>query len=355
MTWKLFPVIRVLLPFVVGIICQHYFLFSFLSLSIFAGIILVSLFIKKALFIFFNLCFVLFGCLSVELTHQKEIDLLLHQKHEYHTFYFSSPPELKGKWYKGVADLGCLSISEKHKIQVMWKASLGSVPKSNAIYMTENNMSKLPQSIEWNRFDYTAYLKSKGIQAQLFISQKPPVFIQSIEGWNVSLRSKLIDFQQQFVASISDEKVRGVLVGLLFGDKQWLEKEVKTSFQKAGAIHVLAVSGLHVGILYLLLGFLLRIPRSTYKNIPFWKTITILLLLWGYALLTGFGSSVVRAVLMFSFVQAGRSFSRPIHPLNSLFWAAFCMLIVNPNSLFDLGFQLSFSAVIGLVTALQFF
>ncbi|MBN1820838.1 MAG: ComEC/Rec2 family competence protein, partial [Prolixibacteraceae bacterium] len=135
---------------------------------------------------------------------------------------------------------------------------------------------------------------------------------------------------------------------LTLGYKDALDPETKEVYSSCGAMHVLAVSGLHVGIIYLainfLIGFLKRLKTGRYLFIII--TITIL---WFYALLTGLSPSVLRSALMFSVLITGENLRRPVNIYNSLAVSAFILLFFNPNLIFETGFQLSYSAVAGIV------
>jgi competence protein ComEC len=147
-----------------------------------------------------------------------------------------------------------------------------------------------------------------------------------------------------------EEAELGIAKALLLGDRTRVESGLYTSYRKAGALHLLAVSGLHVGILaaflYALLGPLRRLRYG--------RGLRLLLgtsLLWGYALLCGFSPSVVRAVILFSFVSYALYMQRPGQTLHFLAVAWILMLVlINPNWLLQVGFQLSFAAVGAIVS-----
>ena len=124
--------------------------------------------------------------------------------------------------------------------------------------------------------------------------------------------------------------------------------EVKQAYATAGAMHVLAVSGLHVGIIFLILNTLLSIFDTSKKGRVV-KAIILLIGLWSYALITGLSPSVLRAATMFSFVIMGTVLNRKSSIYNTLAASAFFLLLINPKLLFEVGFQLSYIAVIGIV------
>lgn len=139
-----------------------------------------------------------------------------------------------------------------------------------------------------------------------------------------------------------------VIKALLLGQRQDISKGLLTDYQNAGAIHILAVSGLHVGILLLILTFILR-PIDRFKNGKYIKAIGIIVFLWMFAFIAGLSASVVRAVTMFSFIAIGQSFQKKTLIEFSLITSMLFLLLVKPMFLFDVGFQLSYLAVFGII------
>ncbi len=141
-----------------------------------------------------------------------------------------------------------------------------------------------------------------------------------------------------------DNRQQGFLQAITMGDKTLLDDALKQAFMRTGMSHVLAVSGLHVGILYV---FLLRI-FFTVKNRRN-KAMLIIFFLWMYAFFVGLPVSVTRAVFMFSLMESGRVFQKDVTIYNAIFISAFFLLIINPRILYDVGFQLSYTAVLSIV------
>lgn len=146
----------------------------------------------------------------------------------------------------------------------------------------------------------------------------------------------------------SSESV-AILNALTMGDKSGLDQETKTAFSGAGAMHLLAISGLHVGIIWWILDQLLRFPRHK-RDWNRLKMILILFVLWSFAAVAGFSQSVVRAVSMFSLVSLGRTVLRHSNVYQTLLLSAFVLLAMNPWRILEAGFQLSYMAVFGIVS-----
>lgn len=197
-------------------------------------------------------------------------------------------------------------------------------------------------------FDYRQFMERRGIfysaycRSQHFrvINQRPEGLLSYFE----SIRQKLIC---QLESSISGRE-KDVVIALVLGDKSGLDSATSSSFKAAGTMHVLAVSGLHVGLIFVLLtrvlGFLPA--QSTWR---FLRLGILIAGLWSYAMLTGLSPSVLRAATMFSFLALGEIFGRKTNSYNLLACAALLMLCINPKLIYELGFQLSYLAVLGIL------
>jgi competence protein ComEC len=140
-----------------------------------------------------------------------------------------------------------------------------------------------------------------------------------------------------------------IINALLLGQRQDISEEIYNSYTRAGAIHILAVSGLHVGIVLLLLSFVLK-PVEYIRHGKTIKVLMILFFLWGFAIVAGVSASVTRAVTMFSIVAIAMHWKRPTNIYNTLAISMFILLLFKPMFLFDVGFQLSYLAVLSIVT-----
>ncbi len=155
---------------------------------------------------------------------------------------------------------------------------------------------------------------------------------------SVSIFRKLIHAPQE----------QGILMALVLGVTDGLDTEILSAYSASGAMHVLAVSGLHVSIIYGILIFFFR-PFRKHPAGEWTIAIVSLLLLWGYAFVTGLSPSVLRAVTMFSFVAISKPLGRNTNIYNTLAASALCLLLYDPFLLMSVGFQLSYLAVLGIV------
>lgn len=200
-----------------------------------------------------------------------------------------------------------------------------------------------------HEFNYKEYLSKKGIYQQFFTSQNDFKLLKQQSFSLVGLSPKIRNTIQQALKKhyfSSDEF--SVINALLLGQRQEISNELKNSYINAGVIHILAISGLHIGILLAIFSWLLK-PLEKLKNGLLLKTLLLVFLLWSFAFIAGLSASVVRAVTMFSFVAIGLSFKKKRIIEHSLIASMFLLLLVKPLFLFDVGFQLSYLAVFGIV------
>ena len=199
-------------------------------------------------------------------------------------------------------------------------------------------------------FDYRAYLARKGIMGQVYLKDKDWIDLQTnnanpIYAFSYRFRDVLLASLQR--SGLSDKEF-GVAAAILLGYDDNLADEVRKNYVAAGSMHILCVSGMHVGIIYLLTSFLLGfLNRKKWQKIL--KQVLLLSLVWFYALIAGLSPSILRASLMISFVIIGEMIHRKGFIINSIAASAFILLCINPNNLFEIGFQLSYAAVIGIV------
>jgi competence protein ComEC len=200
-------------------------------------------------------------------------------------------------------------------------------------------------------FDFRRHAALQGIGGEIYLSGDSWFLAGenfSRAGWQVAivnLRYRLLDVLA--AKGISGREL-SVASALLLGYRSTLDNETRQIYAGSGAMHILAVSGLHVGILYLMLVWMLGFFSGLRYHRVFAPAI-ILSVIWFYALLTGLSPSVTRAATMFTFLTVSRTSGRPAATLNFLAAAATFQLIADPFSLFMVGFQLSYLAVAGIV------
>lgn len=195
-------------------------------------------------------------------------------------------------------------------------------------------------------FNYREFLENKGTYYSTYLSSQKTYTRKKEARYSLlKMRKHLIN---QLKQNINNNTVFQIVSALTLGYRNELKPEIRNYFISGGVMHVLAVSGLHVGMILLFLNFIL----SSLKKIRFGKYINSILLIagiWGYAYLTGFSPSVQRASFMFTFIIIGENIRRPLSVYNSIAASAFFILIFHPGFLFNVGFQLSYMAVISII------
>lgn len=201
-----------------------------------------------------------------------------------------------------------------------------------------------------NEFDYRAWLERQGFYRQVFVPANE--WKLNASGQGNFFKSAALDLRRYFMKQLQTSGVSGeeygVAAALLLGASDHLDPGLLQAYSASGTLHVLSVSGMHVALVYLVLLKLL-IPLERRKRGRWISLLIQLLFIWFYATLTGLCPSVLRAVTMLSVIILGKAFNRQAHVLNSLAASALILLLVNPLLLFDIGFQLSYLAVAGIV------
>ena len=217
-------------------------------------------------------------------------------------------------------------------------------------YTTFTLIKPIPKPLNPDQFDYAAYLKKQYIthQIKLHPSQliKDPDPTLSIFRLADQVRKHMILKLKTYSFST---KQLAVIQALLLGQRQDIDQQTIQSYRDAGAMHILAVSGLHVGILLLLLNTVLRPLERYHPKGKILKAVLLLIFLWFFAVIAGLSSSVLRAVTMFSFLTIGMQIGSTTSTYNALILSAFVLLCFHPLLLFSIGFQFSYIAVFSIV------
>lgn len=246
-----------------------------------------------------------------------------------------------------VLSVGGASVEGKIYVTLEWDTPESNYSFGDTIW-TRNTLYRIKPPLNPGAFDFKSYAAKKNIFHQLYL--KKGEFIQKngkktgLFRSSVRLNARL---QRALEKILNNPRELSVAKALLLGDRNQIPVDLLNDFKGAGAMHILAISGLHVGIIQLILMFLTR-PLILLKKGRVLRVILVLLGLWGYALLTGMAVSALRAVSMFTLLTFGQALNRKTGLLNNLVNSAFVLLIVNPLFLFDVGFQLSYSALTGI-------
>jgi len=211
-----------------------------------------------------------------------------------------------------------------------------------AVYLPASSFGPLPRPHLPYGFDYGHYLATKGIDLRIWTTERTVFYplsgIEAIYYYPYHWHRRIEKAFDRYL----NPRNKAIAMALLLGDRRSLDDETRQAFARAGVMHVLAISGLHVGILLMFLRFLLRPLRWHRKWL--YHLLIMAVLAW-YAWFTGFSASVVRAVVMFMLFQWAWESERPVHSLYIWGLTAFGLLVFNPRWIYDLGFLMSFAAV----------
>jgi len=197
-------------------------------------------------------------------------------------------------------------------------------------------------------FDYRFFMENQGIRYYAITNSDD--LIKHIIPVHRKLIHKALIVREKIIWMFKERGIKGERLALLsaitLGQKSMLDPEQKLNFIKAGVMHIMAVSGLHAVILSMFIFSLLFFMKRRFNVL---RIIITILILWAFAFVTGLTPSVLRATLMFSFLQAGKVMKRPANSVNSVLASAVLLIVLRPSVIFDAGFQLSYSAVIYII------
>ena len=229
------------------------------------------------------------------------------------------------------------------------KDSLGKIFNIDELLYTSNRFEEMQSPLSPYEFDYKKYLKHQGIYHQMTFGENEYITMglgeTSLKGLAHSIRERIHKELERY--NFSGDEL-SIINALLLGNRTDISKVQFQQYRDAGAIHILALSGLHIGIILLFLNFLFH-PLEKLANGKLAKLVIIIACLWSYALLAGLTASIIRAVAMFTAISIGMLSNRPTEVRNSLIISLFFLLLSNPLYLFDIGFQLSYTAVFSIV------
>jgi competence protein ComEC len=302
---------------------------------------------------------VFMACIAFGITYnfdeQNHADYFKNQKGKYLYVRINSLPQQKVKSI--MVDASVLGIGDS-----IFKKSRGNLrlylqkeEKINLHYGDEllllrKAIKPVPPIQNPFEFDFQLFLHRNNIHHQAYLNKKQWTNTNKNSGHSFF---KLSFNLQQYLQSVytqylTNKQHRGIIEAIVFGYKNDLDKEVISAYSKTGIIHVLAVSGLHVGLIFSVLSlFTSWLTSSLFKKRI--RVVIIILFLMAYAVLTGLSPSVCRAVLMFSFFVFKDAVKRETNVYNVLAASAIILLTIQPLWLFNVGFQLSYLAVFSIV------
>lgn len=359
-----FPLVKITIAFIFGLISSYYLNFSItaalamisLSFALFSFSYLWNLKYRRNDFSFgFSAHFLAYfiGSLTL-LSHteslqktnytnckpafekKQQITLLLREKlkgNDYSDRYIGLIKSISGKNYSGKIIINIQKDSAKNNLIIG-----NSIKIETILQHTQSNKNP-------NQFDYSKYLANKQIYAQIYC-QKKEIFInkqiqKDIWYYCAKLHSRILSNLER---SKFNKSEMNVALALILGQQQEISQDIIQDYQYSGATHILSVSGLHVGFIMLFITFILKPIPNTSKG-SFFKLISILISLAGFAIISGLSPSVLRSVVMFSFIAIGNHLRRNGNIYHTLLVSILIILLFEPYFLFDVGFQLSYLAL----------
>lgn len=347
-----YPFVRLVIPLMLGIVCgdacpMGLYTYGAMLMAVALSAFLLCLLYKRtflfgmALYLFLfllgnQLLFVQKQRTTVQWPEEKELYTgLITDKPQEKPHSFLLPLEVKNQKVRLYIAKDSLSEKLQRGNRILFYTKI-----------TSPSASQIPGT-----FDYARYLQHQGITGTAYVGNR---YWQSSQSGtsSFSLRQKALDVRDNLLERYKTLGFRGdelaVLSALTLGDKSELNENLKETYSVTGASHVLALSGLHLGILYGIGVFLLSFLHVG-KFTHWIRMLCLLGALWSFSFIVGLSASVVRSACMFSLFAVAQCLNRKSISLNTLALSAFIMLLYQPFYLFDVGFQLSYAAVASIV------
>lgn len=372
--WSQYPLLRAFLPFLSGIIfvlaagfhrlIPLYLLIVPACLLLCAAYLLFRFINYRYRWVFGVLCSACFFFLGVYLTiDKKEINHASHfskkkQKDQVIIAQVCEFPQIKEKSVKLIVQIqGTLSGNKfshttGHALAYLFKDSSSLNIEYGDRILLRNKFEKVKGQGNPYEFDYKKYLEYRNIYHRAFFSAKEWLRLSAVKKKRASgiiyysgkARQRMMQIFEQNGLSGREYAVASALI---LGYTDHLDPETMSDFAGTGAMHILSVSGLHVGIIFIVMGFILSfLDKNRVGRVI--KSFFLLTFIWFYALITGLSPPVLRAAIMISILIIGKLIRKDTGIYNSLIFSAFILLLFNPFNLANVGFQLTFLAVGGI-------
>jgi competence protein ComEC len=358
---KSIPTLRYFVLLVLGIYLSEKFHPRLLEIGVF---LIVFIFLSGISFLFKKLrllrhavpfLFLGMGFLSYHFYNQKNNTDHFTKMGDFENYMavINSYTETKPKSYKVTAEIfGVKKDSSWKKASgktiLYFNKEAAAIPEYGEVFIIKNKFKEIEPPKNDFEFDYKTYQSRRNIYSHQFlrdgdfvkagISQKKGILYYGnrLNVYTHTIFQQILDNQKQM--GVAEAMIGGMNAELDFETKQW--------YSATGAIHALAVSGMHVAILFFVINIFFGLFIN--KDKPLFLYI-ILISLWSYAVFTGLSASVCRSTLMFSMIQIGLFIKRDNNPINTLLFSAIILLLIVPNWIYDVGFQLSYLAVLGIL------
>ena len=362
------PLWKIILPLLSGILVFDIFTISFqtiltasiiLMFSLLVSHLTISNYLSKKInaIIIYTLIFFIGGLMITDKKMDNETKHFSKYKSEFAKGIITKPLEEKEKTYKTVVAIWQV-IDSTNKTQNVSGNLLVYIQKDSSFSKLEIgdevlfklNYKSVDKPKNPGEFDYRNYLLHKSIFQQQYVAINSISVTQKYTSLFIKRKSDDIrKYVQSILRTYIPKKENFALAdGILLGHRADIDVELYNAFAYTGILHILSVSGLHVGIIYGMLLFLLSFIKDKNKKIKIAKFIFIVSCIWLFAFVTGLSAACVRAAILFSLLNYGKLNKEHVNNLNLLAGAALIQILIDPNNVFDIGFQLSYLAMLGL-------
>ena len=368
--WKSAPILRILLPFIAGILLQFHcnigwkitaciFISALIILTVFVLLSTALQFsIRWLIGLSIHLFFISIGIGLCSIKQGRPDNSLFTIKADDHSYVIATlrePLIEKAKTYKALASIETISNNGSKKaggsaLLYFQKDSLQPLLHYGSRIIIHQALQPISNSGNPGSFDYRQYCAFQHIYYQGYLNEKG---YQILASENKNFFDESILKMRSFVltslrSNISDPDALGIAEALLIGYRTDLDQDLVQAYSNTGVVHIIAISGLHIAMIYGLILFFLQ-PFRNREWIKWLKPLLVLLIIWGFTFIAGAAPSIMRSAVMFSFIIVGESFRKRINIYNNLSASAFVILLFNPFSLWDVGFLLSYAAVLSIV------
>lgn len=369
LSWDKIPIVKVLFPFILGIcIADMSFCVSFsfwLEFYLCSFILWLTGFYKRkeyygrilTTFGFYTFWLTLAVWITNSTSPSSKRSHFSHYTTDRLVVIIDDEPQVKGKTVRFPArvkavylDGNVTNASGKLLVTILQDSTQQMDLGYGDMLVLKSNVRQVLPPFNPHQFDFKTYLINKDIWHQCFVTVNQFKRIDVNRGnyflaWMLRFRKSMID---KFSLHIKHSGALQLAGALIFGYRSEMDEHTVNAFTNTGTIHILSVSGLHVAMLFGMLVFLLGwLDRFSFGKVV--RTLIILLSIWFYVILTGMNPPIVRAGIMISFFILSLLINRQQMALNTLLASALFILVISPKSLFDIGFQLSYLAVIGML------
>jgi len=371
MEWPKYPLLRVAIMFMAGLFCANYFSLSSLSflyplisiLVIYSGLSFYDR--SKSLYSTYKSGLILVGiflfggtCYHIKKNEVASAKIEITTNEIFIQGIITEEPILRTRYrtYLQVKAFGSAynqMIKNHSKLVVYFSNEDEKAGKylPGTEILVKGSVVDIPKSTNPAAFDYTSFLYFRGMSQQIYVRPNKHIVISENElnpFLSAALKMRILGLRviDKYVENV---EYKAVAQAILLGYKHQMTDDMYQSFTDSGAVHVLAVSGLHVGIVLLIFVLLFRKIKSKSTTYKLLKTISLVFIVWLYVFITGASPAVIRAGTMFSIFLIGNVWFATANIYNTLSVAAIFMLVFDPFLLFQASFQFSFLSLSSIV------